>query len=232
MIDVHNLPKLVSANVEPVLDESPLEVAHAALSTGDAIVQCAESLIGQSINPTGNELRFRRFHVIKSVDMAGLICGYPQWFLVVYEPRYAHQTINLIAFVLESFDIACKLILAEDGVYCCQDEGTGTYQCREFIKAMHGTRRRLHDEVQGDFPAIEPILLDLYEMGTDIRHLFVADDADVLGVVLHEDAYQPVDQFLAAYLNKRLVGLDAFLTQAGAVSGSNNSVFHLAFIFG
>lgn len=91
---------------------------------------------------------------------------------------------------------------------------------------MHGTGCAAHLELQGHGLATQPILLELQQVAAHDSGLVVADNNNLLGVVLHKHPDKAVYEVLAMHFDHWLGCVDALSGQTRSFTSGNNSKFH------
>ena len=136
-------------------------------------------------------------HIVETRYVHRLVCAYIQGLFILYVIRNAHQSIHLSYLLLKRLHVCGKLFFMEDGVYRRQHEWRIIQIRTEFVKAMHGTRRALHDIAQRHTFAIQSFFLYLSQMTANKRSEIVANHHYLFDIETHEDPYQPIDKMFS-----------------------------------
>ncbi len=246
MVNVKHLGEGKGQQTAAVADECPLEVAHALLATLYAAVQRSEGILLQSVDAGGDKLSLFREgkvergewrveregrNVIESCYLHSSLstfhsgnCPYPQRFLVIYEVGHAHQPVSVAQ--AEGPDVVAELRFPENGIYRGQHKGPAMQIRTNLVEAVHAAGRALHHEAQGHRPAVQPVALHGCQMLSDLCHTVVADDNNLLSVVVHKNADEPVNESLAPYPDQWFRQCNALMCKARALASRNNCIFH------
>lgn len=101
--------------------------------------------------------------------------------------------------VAKSSDIITELLFTENGIDGCQDERSTGQEGTDFVEAMHGAGGALDDKAKGDGTSLQTITLQLDKMVAYLGCLVVADDDNLIGIIVHEDADETVYKTLVPH---------------------------------
>ena len=169
--------------------------------------------------------------IIEPRDLHVLVRTHIQRFLVVNEIRHAHHSIPTVRHtLLKRGHILREFTLSEDRVHCGQHERRVPQEPAQREEAVHRTGCTLDNIFQRDWDPIQPFILYSSKMLTDIRREIIANDVNLIGMVLHENPHQPINQMLSFDLNQRLRDLNTFGSQPGSFPCRDDCILHFSLI--
>ena len=124
---------------------------------------------------------------------------------------HAHYTVIACHQLLpKNIDIVAKFILTKHCVDGGQHERCARHRLAQSIKAMHRAGRGLHDIVQRQRHAVQTLLAKPSKMLFNLGAQVVANDGNLLGIVCHKDANEPINQPFAVNVHQGFGHPDTF----------------------
>ena len=123
-------------------------------------------------------------------------------------------------------DIRLEFLGAEDGVDGGHAEGASNEMTAQLEETVHRRGSRLHHQLQGDPGSEQFLALKLPQMVGHQRGQVVADDDNLLGIIVKKDTEKAVDERLTIHLYQGFGQSDSFCSQAAALACGNNGIFH------